>query len=60
MPKAMSTRESGLTTKPMDRVSTPISTAQDTRVTGTRISSMAMVLSNGQTMRNMKVSTSKV
>ena len=41
MPKVTSMKENGLKIKPMDLVSTHTSTAQDMKVNGTRISSMA-------------------
>jgi len=53
-------KESGLRIKQMALVCTHISTAQDMKANGSRISNMAMALSNGQMVLSSKGNMSKV
>ena len=59
MLKAMSMKESGLTTRPTVMVCILILTVQDTKANGTKTSNMAMELNNGQTVQSTKDNTSK-
>ena len=59
MLKVMSMRENGLKIKQMVSVFTLTIMEADTRVNGFRTNNMAMALSNGQMVRNMKVSMNK-
>lgn len=59
MLKVMSMRENGLKIKQMVSVFTLTIMEADTRVNGFRTSNMAMALSNGQMVQNMKVSMNK-
>jgi hypothetical protein len=58
-PKGMCMKVNGLRIRPMAMECTLISMDRDTKANGTRISNMALVLSNGQMVPNMRVNMSR-
>ena len=58
-PKEMSMKENGPRIKQMDMVYTPISTAADMRVSGSKISNTDSELSNGPMVPSMRANMNK-